>query len=331
VIWLTWRQHRRQALFTVLAVAALAALMVPTGLHMHHVFDDSGLAACQARLGGKELIAAGTPGCSDLRQRFNNQFVSMSMVAILLIVLPLLVGLFFGAPLVAKEVEYGTHRFVWTQGVSRRRWALVKFGLVGTVVAVLAAAYALGGSWWFKPMATNGNGRLAYCFFDVQGIAPIGYTLFALALGIFAGTLWHKVLPAMAATLGGYAVVRVGIELLARPHYLPAKTLTYGLQSTMTHNPAVGDWIFSTGIRDAAGKLIAANSQVGCPPPTAPGGPAAGIDCLRHTGFKAGDYNWQLYQPADRFWLFQSIETGIFVVLTAVLLYLAVRRIRRIS
>jgi hypothetical protein len=35
MIWLTWRHHRRQALFTALGLAVLAALMIPTGLMMH--------------------------------------------------------------------------------------------------------------------------------------------------------------------------------------------------------------------------------------------------------------------------------------------------------
>ena len=60
--------------------------------------------------------------------QFTNQYSSMMFIGILLLLLPLLIGLFWGAPLVSREVEHGTHRLVWTQGVSRRRWAAVKFG-----------------------------------------------------------------------------------------------------------------------------------------------------------------------------------------------------------
>ena len=40
MIWLAWRQFRKQALFTGIGLAVLAALMIPTGLAMHHSFDD---------------------------------------------------------------------------------------------------------------------------------------------------------------------------------------------------------------------------------------------------------------------------------------------------
>jgi len=98
----------------------------------------------------------------------------------------------------------------------------------------------------------------------------------------------------------------------------------------MQTNPAAGDWIYGQGIRNAAGQLITGNAQVNCPPNSAgPNGSPGG--CLSQLGLNAGDYNWQLYQPGDRFWAFQGIETGIFLALTAVLLYLALRKINRLA
>lgn len=87
--------------------------------------------------------------------------------------------------------------------MSRLRWALVKIGLVGTATIALAVGYALGVGWWMAPLNATGSGRLANTAFDIQGIAPVGYTLFALALGIVAGTIWRKMLPAMAAPWPG--------------------------------------------------------------------------------------------------------------------------------
>ncbi|MER5705161.1 hypothetical protein ABT023_24905 [Micromonospora sp. NPDC002296] len=56
-----------------------------------------------------------------------------------------------------------------------------------------------------------------------------------------------------------------------------------------------------------------------------------GAACGADLGITSGAYNWQLYQPGTRFWLFQAIETGIFVAVAALLLHLAVRRIRRVA
>lgn len=333
MIWLTWRQHRRQALFTAIALAALAAVLVPIGLAMHHSFTNSGLADCLAKLGTTQLIPNNTGACDNLSQQFHNQYGGLTNVGILFVLLPLLVGLFFGAPLIVREVEHGTHRLVWTQGVSRLRWALAKIGLVGTATIVLAVVYALGVGWWMAPLDTAGSGRLASSAFDVQGVAPIGYTLFAVALGVFAGTIWRRMLPAMAATLAGFVVVRVAIDILARPHYLTPQTLAFNVQSQLTTNPNAGDWVYAQGVRDAAGKLVLPGDYISCPPPgtRTPNGVDALTQCLNQSGLGPGATNWQQYQPADRFWVFQGIETGIFVVLAALLLYLAVRRIRRIA
>jgi len=52
------------------------------------------------------------------------------MDAIILVV-PALLGIFWGAPLVANELETGTYRLAWTQSVTRKRWLAAKLGLVG--------------------------------------------------------------------------------------------------------------------------------------------------------------------------------------------------------
>jgi hypothetical protein len=336
MIWLTWRQHRKQALYTLIGLVAVAAVMLPTGLAMHHAFTDSGLAACLAKQGTGQFVPATAPDCSGLSQQFLNRYGSLTPVGVLFVILPVLVGLFFGAPLVAREVEHGTHRLVWTQGVSRRHWALVQFGLAGAVTLPLAAAYALGMTWWYSPLVTDGSGRLAPIEFDVQGVAPIGYTLFAVALGIFAGTLWKKVVPAMGVTLAGYVVVRVLVEAFARPLYRSPLAASLPINSGGHFNSTSGAWVYSNGITNGTGKLIMPDTTIHCGNPSASGAVTSATDpCdggLLSRGMGPGPFsNLERYQPASRFWEFQGIETGIFLALTAILCYLAIRRIRRIS
>jgi hypothetical protein len=319
MIWLTWRQHRKQVLFTVVALAVLAVVMIPTGLAMHHSFDHDGISTCLSKLGKARLLPPDTDTCDEQMHRFTSRYTALGIVGVLFIFVPLLVGLFWGAPLVAGELEHGTHRLVWTQGISRRRWALVKFGLLGAWVLALAVVYGLGMSWWFGPLSqTVSSGRFATSGFDIQGLVPIGYTLFAVALGIFAGTVWQKVLPAMAVTLVGFLVLRIALVILARPRYLAARAVSFTNQQI---NPTLGDWVLSFGVRNAAGKLIQPDARIGgvCPPG------------VTNCGMPDGNYNWERYQPGSRFWLFQGIETGIFVALAGLLIYLALRRINRIA
>jgi hypothetical protein len=328
MIWLTWRQHRKQALFTLIGFAVLAALMIPIALSMRHTFADLGLPECVRQLARADVSPATRDTCEAGFHRFTNRYGYLNLVAVLLLILPMLVGLFWGAPLVAREVEHGTHRLVWTQGISRTRWALVKFGLVGAATLTVAVGYGLGMSWWVTPLTqATGQGRLGVIVFDLQGVAPIGYTLFAVALGIFAGTIWRRMLPAMAVTLVGFIGVRTALTILARPHYLPARTHTSPVVG-FTPGMNRGDWVLSSGVRDAAGKMVLSDSSVGCAPDAV--NPAGGA-CGAELGIGPGAYNWQLYQPGSRFWLFQGIETGIFVALAALLLYLAIRKIRRIA
>jgi hypothetical protein len=336
--WLVWRQHRQQALFALLGLVALAAFLVPTGLRMHDEFRDSGLADCLPATARVEFVRA-NPGpdqasdpvqaCQDLARQFANRHGILGTIGVLLWFLPLFAGLFWGAPLVAREVEHGTHRLVWTQGVSRLRWAVVKFGLVGGGVVLVAACYTLLVTWWRAPMdQTTGrtSGRFAYGLFDLAGLVPIGYALFAVALGVLAGALTRGTQTAMTVTLVGFLATRLAVELLARAHYLAPERRTFPVVGTVSPNQLTGDWVVSAGIYSAQGIRLSGGtfgsfSNTVCPPP-----PSADA-CLAE--FAADAYNLELFHPADRFWLFQGIETALFVALAVLLLLAAIRVIRR--
>jgi ABC-type transport system involved in multi-copper enzyme maturation permease subunit len=321
--WLVWRQHRQQALAAVVALLAVALFLVPTGRQMRAAFDDLGLGACLRAAPQTELVTADT-GCLPLSEEFSGRFQSLGLVSLLLLFLPALVGLFWGAPLVARELEHGTHRLVWTQGVTRLRWATVKLGLVGAGVALVAAAYTLLVGWWIAPLNDATGYRFTWLFFDQQGPVLVGYALFALALGVLAGTLTGKVLPAMAVTLGGFLATRVAVALLLRPRFLPPLRRAYPVVgATPTEsNPLIGDWVISRGVYSAQGVKLTPGSgtQALCDQ-------TAAARCIAKYG--VGAYNQDLFQPADRFWLFQGIETALFVALAVVLVLVAVRLIRR--
>jgi hypothetical protein len=323
VTWLVWRQHRQQVLAAAVALLAVALFLVPTGRQMRAAFDDLGLAGC-VRAGGQPEFVSPTGGCRELGERFTGQFQGLALVSLLLLFLPVLAGLFWGAPLVAREVEHGTHRLVWTQGVSRLRWAAVKLGLVGGGVVLLAAAYALLVGWWIAPLNEATGYRFTWLFFDQQGPVLVGYALFAFALGVLAGSVTGRVLPAMAVTLGGYLALRVAVGLLARPRFLPLQRRTFPVVTAnpVESNQLTGDWVVSRGVFSAQGVKLTPGSgaQAVCDQ-------TAAAQCVAKYG--AGAYNQDLFQPADRYWLFQGIETAVFVVLAVLLLLVAVRLVRR--
>jgi hypothetical protein len=314
MIWMAWRQHSRQALSTLVALLALAAVMVPTGVMMHQAADRLGLDDCR----GLPTTAPESAqiACSTAVQEFADDYSTLGLVGILFLAIPLLMGILLGAPLVAREIEHGTHRLAWTQGVSRVRWTLVKVALIGAIALVASTVYGLGLIWWFDPLSVTGS-RFGPVVFDMQGVVPIGYTLFSVALGVFAGTMRPKVLPAMAITLAGFVGLRVALTVLARPRFLPAQ-----IRSGPVWQFATADDGNTVPIRPADTGEWKLHRDFVLPDGT-----------IAENDLTAGpDYQEiVVYQPGDRFWFFQAIETGIFVALAVLLIALAIRRIQRLA
>ena len=125
----------------------------------------------------------------------------------LLLAVPLLIGMFWGAPLISREFETGTFRLAWTQGVTRTRWLAVKLGLVGVASMAVAGLLSLMVTWWSSPLDRVEMGPFAT--FDQRDLVPIGYAAFALRVGVTAGVLIRRTLPAMAATLVGFVATHL--------------------------------------------------------------------------------------------------------------------------
>ena len=324
MIWVTWRQHRAQAVATLIGLGALGVFMLITGPRIVSAFRD--LHSC--------LVVPGQD-CALQHESFDQRFNSLQFVIPLYMVIPLLIGLFLGAPLIAREVEQGTHRLAWTQSVTRDRWALSKIGLVAAFAVAALALFAWMVTVWSGPLVEASDSRFGYGVFDLRGIVPVAYGLFALALGTASGALIRKTLPAMAVTLGGFVAVRILVEMFLRPRYLPAQTITY---SFLQDSPraGLGDWLISTRIIDPTGRFVSSDGGIRVDPaalgqacPQFSG--AAAFDktavgkCLSQLGVRTVD----TFQPGSRYWLFQGIESAIFLLLAVGLIVLTMWLIRR--
>ena len=128
---------------------------------------------------------------------------------------PALIGAFVGAPVLAREMETGTYRFAWTQGFGRWRWTLAKLVALAVAVAAAAGAISVLFSWYYQPYFARGQPgpagslasrlRFAPGLFDLRGVAFAAWTLAAFAIGVLAGMLIRRVVPAIVATLAVYA------------------------------------------------------------------------------------------------------------------------------
>lgn len=325
--WLTWRQYRAQAAISAVLLAAFAAVIVVNGLQMASQWH-SALVTCTA-----------SRTCGDLAK---NLYLGSPLAQILItltIGVPAVLGLLWGAPLAGQELETGTGTFVWTQTITRSRWFTVKAGWL------LLAAAAWGGAvtglvtWWSGPKNALYGRAFQPGFFDVQGIVPVGYALFATALGIAAGTLLGRTLPAIAVVIGGFTGLRLAFTAFIRQHYITAVTAYYSPLAYFT--PSGSSWVLSQGFVGRQGQVftgqsvgaVLVNGVPPCQPPVAWGtGPAltparmqAALSCMRAHGFRG----FTVYQPASRYWAFQGIEAGIFAALAAALLALTFIAVRR--
>lgn len=311
MIWLSWRQFRTSAVVTFGALAVVGVVVLVTGLQLHSAYHSTGAATCTS---GAD--------CGTVVQSFLSRFQVLQPLLdrVGLLLLPAVTGVFWAAPLVARELDSGTHRLAWTQSISRTRWLTTKLILVGLASVAATGLLSLLVSWWFAPLDRLGGNRFEPSLFHVRDIAPLGYAAFAFALGVAAGLVTRRTLPAMATTLVGYIAVRICEMVWIRPHFMSPLTFTNTVEP----------------IGDGGVKIVAPRGWVISQTFTDPSGHA--VDGLRisadapcvatHTCF-AGYHQTIVYQPGARYWPFQWYETGLFVVLAAGLIALSFWWLRR--
>jgi hypothetical protein len=311
--WVTWRQHRVALAGVAGLLGALAAYLVFTGLRMHHAY--TAVAACRP---------AGSLACSNAIGDFDvAHWPTAEAIAVLLQVVPALIGAFAAAPVLARELETGTFRYAWTQGIGRTRWTLAKLASLAVIVAAAAGAVSVLFSWYFKPFVDQGLQTrlppLAPMVFDLRGVAFAAWTLAAFSIGALAGMLIRRVVPAIAATMAAWAGLALAAGLFLRQHYLTP---------LVAHHPNLpgSAWIIGSWYTGRDGKPLsqAAVSQFlqGYHPAAAQVGPNSFQTNLDPVGYivQHGYTYWVSYQPGSRFWPFQWIEGGYLLGLSVLLI-----------
>lgn len=322
----TWRQQRA-ALITLLAASAALALatvageLAIRGTYARYAADD-----CV-----RDLIHA---SCPTIANTFAASTDGFTALVIALHVLPILVGVFVGAPLISRELESGSFRFTWTQDIGRTRYVLTTVTLLAAAVAAVTGA--LGGllGWYAHPFDVAGvESRWQSGLFDMTALTLPAWTLFALGAGTLLGALTGRIVTAMATT-----AATVGGLLIAAFWTLDRHLLSLGALASHAASagrvsgfgPAgswfVRGWITGPGGRElraaAAGgvqdRMYAAMARTGKKVD-----PAAWLSA-HHYGY------WLSYQPAGRFWYFQALTGAVLIasaiVFTLVTIWLVRRR-----
>lgn len=284
--WLAWRQARAQALVAAVATAVVAGVLVATRSHIAATPED------------------------DL----STFYTSLRLLGTVLIGVPAAIGAFWGAPLLARELELGTHRLAWTQGVTRRRWLGTRLAVLAVLAVLVTAVFAALFTWWSLPFDLHGN-RIGTANFGQRGVAPVAYALFALALGTFVGTVVRRTLPAMAITAAAFFVARFTFQLAVRPHLAGTVERTRGLSmfGAAADDPAsAGAWVVSSSTVDGTGRVIPRGAADGILAEACNLTRTSGEGAFRQCAEQLGFHDVVTVHPASQFWPMQLWESLAF-------------------
>jgi hypothetical protein len=301
LVRVTARQHRTALLWTGLAFALLAVALLATGVPIREF---------AARHGANWEFSSTTWASYG-----HYSLLAMQAFELLLQVVPVLAGMFLGAPLLPREADNGTLKLAWTQAASRTRWLLAQVALG------LGAEFR----WWLAPFP-NGNPWPAYAprtsslLFTLDPLPLAGWIVFAFVLGVFLGAAIRRTLPAMAATLACWGALLIEVSASWRMHYLPP-----------LHRALAAH--FSAGLGDTTSSYwgntrpVFLSSELGWPD-----GRLLGNAAFRHPAAWLNLHHivlWVTYQPGSRYFPFQLIECGGLIAVSVLLLAAATIVIRR--
>jgi hypothetical protein len=330
MIWFTWRQFRTSTWIAVGALAALGVVLVITGRTIADAYDAANVAAC-----GSDCATAIDQFLTRLQTTTANTVYDLAMPIMYLA--PALIGMFWGAPLLARELETGTHRLAWNQSVTRTRWLATKLAVIGGAAAATVGLLSWAITSWASKIDEASGSWITRI--PERGIVPIGYALFAFVLGVTLGMLIRRTVPAMAATLAIYGVLVVAMEEWIRAHLVPSEHITRPLDMSsfdvLMINPETSEmtvrgsanlpdaWVLSNqSITDAGNVFTGPVNLQAC-------GETQSAETCTNWVSSLGLRQELTYHPASHFWPLQWVETGILLGVSALLVGLCFWWIRR--
>jgi ABC-2 family transporter protein len=346
MIRLSWLQFRVQAVVAVCALAVVGVAFAVTGPGVAHLYSTL-VAPCKSQ-----------GDCGQVVNEFLAKDPLLQAIGIVLVIVPAVVGVFWGAPLVARELETGTFRLVWTQSVTRMRWLVTKLAFVGLASTAVAGLLSLMVTWWASPFDKITADRFSMGAFSERGVVPMGYAAFGFALGVTAGVLIRRTVPAMTATIFVFLGARLAEVFCIRPHLMPPvvqdialsrASLDFGITNggplVLQANPPniANSWVYSSRVVDAHGNAptSAALMRV-CPNLPRPGnqgaitssrivapGHARSLIHACIVKLNTVYHEAVTLQPPSRYWPFQWLETGLFVMLALALAGFCIWWVRR--
>ncbi|CAM5375968.1 ABC transporter permease [Streptomyces griseomycini] len=231
------------------------------------------------------------------------------------LVAPFLVAAWAGGSLTGRELESGTARLAWTQGVTPARWLAGRLALPAVLVAASTGLLV----WLHRLAWTAGEGRIDTAkpwddaaTFYANGTVPVALALAGLCLGALEGLLLRRSLAALttaAVVLGGlWATVHTAL-----PHLWPTVTVV----SSLRNGPSGAGIAVGEGVLTSGGDRLSAPCSSGMIP-----GCRTELADLGATGF------YRDVHPVAHYWPLQLTASAVLLVVAALLALTAFRVLR---
>ena len=299
----TWYKHR----FSVVGIPAvfvLAALALFTDSALQrHWLSVHHLSGC--------LVANATTGGSWCQSATWVSFISPSqtpnVIAVAVLALPGLTGLFAGVPWVAREFESGAFRFTWTQGISPRRWLLGTFGPLVLLAAVSAAIYGAAAYWWYQIAQWQAGTSIwlwRWSSFELTPLSIAGWTVLAMALALLCGVLIRRVLPAMVAFTVALGACAYLAQTWLRPWLLGigAAVNQVSWSTSAGWPPSITTYTVQTWLQTPSGERVSSLPAVN--------NPTAWMAQHHYT-------YWVAYQPSSHLIWLELARNGVLITVAA--------------
>lgn len=291
-LWIVWRQHR-------IVLTATSALAVGAALYVWLTPADVSLEAGW--------------NANSLWWKPHAPSIMAAVIA----------G-FWAAPLVSREYDYGTHVVSWSWDATPRQWLTSKLVVLAVPAVVLTVLLDVAVLTMFNSVATD---RFTSVNFESNVLLAVAYTLFGMALGVTFSALFRQSVIAVGSTLIVFIALRMTFATSIRPYLIPPEHHTVSWNSTepmLQAQEPPGALRVDSGYTDASGTPVSVTDQefYGCF--YGHYFSQARAECLQDRGV-GGHY--VDFQPVSRMPALQALEIAIYLVLTAGLLWFALRRV----
>ncbi len=191
MIGMALRQLRANLITTAALTGAVVAVL---GVH--------GAAARGVRTRLARVCASANPTACQARQDdLRGMFMEITPYLGYLTITTVLIAVFWGAPLVSREVETGTAALAWCQSITRRRWLASRLITAVSVVGALGLVLGFSVTWWLASFtATPQYGESVLTIVALHGPLLAAMWIAGLLIGVLVGTVIRRMISAMAVT-----------------------------------------------------------------------------------------------------------------------------------